>query len=72
MTGMAFVDPSDTTSFVDENEEGSFIRLEQGTNYYVSPDLGFIRVRFGLGWSMALHAFYNGVLMLITFSTDAF
>ena len=45
MTGMAFVDPSDTTSFVDENEEGSFIRLEQGTNYYVSPDLGFIRVR---------------------------
>jgi hypothetical protein len=34
--------------------------------------LGFIRVRFGLGWSMALHACYNGVLMLITFSTDAF
>ncbi len=31
---------------------------------------GFIRVRFGLGWSMALHACYNGILMLIAFSTD--
>lgn len=31
---------------------------------------GFIRIRFGLGWSMALHAFYNGILMLITFSAD--
>ena len=45
MTGMAYVDPSDTTKFIDENEEGSFIRLEQGNNYYVSPDLGFVRVR---------------------------
>ncbi|MDC0881273.1 cell surface protein SprA, partial [bacterium] len=45
MTGMAFVNPSDTSRYTDENEEGSFIRLEQGTNYYVSPDLGFIRVR---------------------------
>ena len=45
MTGMAYVDPTDTTQFTDENEEGSFIRLEQGTNYYVSPDLGFVRVR---------------------------
>ena len=45
MTGMAYVDPTDTTEYVDENEEGSFIRLEQGNNYYyVSPDLGFIRV----------------------------
>ncbi|MGB0880452.1 MAG: CPBP family intramembrane glutamic endopeptidase [Polaribacter sp.] len=32
--------------------------------------LGFIRVRFGLGWSIALHACYNGILMLITLSTD--
>lgn len=31
---------------------------------------GFIRVRFGLGWSIALHACYNGILMLITFSAD--
>ena len=45
MTGMAYVNPTDTTQNVDNNEEGSFIRLEQGTNYYVSPDLGFIRVR---------------------------
>jgi len=34
--------------------------------------LGYIRVRFGLGWSIALHACYNGILMLITFSFDAF
>ena len=45
MTGMAYVNPRDTTQYTDENEEGSFIRLEQGINYYVSPDLGFIRVR---------------------------
>ena len=45
MTGMAYVNPEDTLQFVDESEEGSFVRLEQGTNYYVSPDLGFIRIR---------------------------
>ena len=45
MTGMAYVNPNDTTQYVSENEEGSFVLLEQGTNYYVSPDLGFIRVR---------------------------
>lgn len=33
---------------------------------------GFIRVRFGLIWSMALHASYNGILMLLTFSADLF
>lgn len=32
--------------------------------------LGFIRVRFGLLWSMALHACYNGILMIITLSAD--
>ena len=45
MTGMAYVNPNDTTQYASENEEGSFVLLEQGTNYYVSPDLGFIRVR---------------------------
>ena len=45
MTGMAYVNPNDTTQYAGENEEGSFVLLEQGTNYYVSPDLGFIRVR---------------------------
>ena len=45
MTGMAYVNPNDTTQYNSENEEGSFVLLEQGTNYYVSPDLGFIRVR---------------------------
>ncbi len=33
---------------------------------------GFTRIRFGLGWSIALHAFYNGILMLLAFSTDLF
>jgi hypothetical protein len=34
--------------------------------------LGFIRVRFGLVWSIALHACYNGILMAITFAPDLF
>ncbi len=34
--------------------------------------LGFIRVRFGLLWSIFLHAAYNGVLMLISFATELF
>lgn len=34
--------------------------------------LGFIRVRFGLIWSIGLHACYNGVLMAITFAPDLF
>ncbi|QXP74352.1 CPBP family intramembrane glutamic endopeptidase [Tenacibaculum sp. HL-MS23] len=32
--------------------------------------LGFIRVRFGLTWSMLLHASYNVFFVLITFTTD--
>ena len=34
--------------------------------------LGFIRVKFGLIWSMALHGCYNGILMLIAFSAESF
>lgn len=34
--------------------------------------LGFIRVRFGLAWSMLLHACYNAFFMLITFASDLF
>ena len=45
ITGKAYVDPLDTTLSVGESEEGSFIRLEQGTNYYISQDLGFVRLR---------------------------
>ncbi|EAQ41743.1 CPBP family intramembrane glutamic endopeptidase [Polaribacter sp. MED152] len=30
---------------------------------------GFIRIRFGLVWSMALHGCYNAILMLVSFST---
>lgn len=32
--------------------------------------LGFVRVRFGLQWSMLLHAFYNAFFMFITFAGD--
>ena len=47
ITGTAFIDPENPndTTYIDESEEGSFIRLEQGTNYFINPDLGFIRVR---------------------------
>lgn len=34
--------------------------------------LGFIRVRFGLLWSIALHASYNAFFMLTTFASDLF
>ena len=30
---------------------------------------GFIRVRFGLLWSIALHGSYNAILMLVSFSS---
>lgn len=47
MTGTAYVDPLNPldTTYIDDNEEGSFLLLEQGTNYYLSQDLGFIRIR---------------------------
>ncbi len=32
--------------------------------------LGFIRVRFGLQWSILLHASYNAFFVLITFASD--
>ncbi|OSY88399.1 CAAX protease [Tenacibaculum holothuriorum] len=32
--------------------------------------LGFIRVKFGLVWSILLHACYNAFFMLITFASD--
>ncbi|CAM1344376.1 CPBP family intramembrane glutamic endopeptidase [Tenacibaculum amylolyticum] len=32
--------------------------------------LGFIRVRFGLGWSILLHASYNCLFILFSFASD--
>lgn len=32
--------------------------------------LGFIRIRFGLGWSILLHASYNGFFIFISFISD--
>ena len=47
VTGTAYIDPllPDDSTYVDDNEEGSFIRLEVGTNYVLSADLGYIRLR---------------------------
>ncbi|TCP26808.1 hypothetical protein EV195_102150 [Tenacibaculum skagerrakense] len=34
--------------------------------------LGFIRVKFGLAWSILLHATYNAFFILISFGSDLF
>jgi membrane protease YdiL (CAAX protease family) len=34
--------------------------------------LGFIRVKFGLAWSILLHASYNAFFILISFGSDLF
>ena len=47
VTGTAYIDPlnfNDST-YIDDNETGNFIRLESGTNYELSADLGYIRLR---------------------------
>ena len=47
VTGTAYIDPlnlNDST-YIDDNETGNFIRLEPGTNYELSADLGYIRLR---------------------------
>jgi len=45
--GTAYIDPAnpEDTTWVDDNEEGSFIKLEQDVNYFVSQDVGYIRLR---------------------------
>ena len=47
VTGTAYIDPlqPDDSTHIDDNEEGSFIRLEVGANYVMSADLGYIRLR---------------------------
>ena len=47
VTGTAFINPLNPTDslFNDDNETGNFIRLESGTNYELSADLGYIRLR---------------------------
>ena len=72
MTGTAYVNPlspTDTT-YIDDNEEGSFLLLEQGTNYYLSQDLGFIRIRDHvsqdiLGCTFVLTDRYTGDTVLV-------
>ena len=47
VTGTAYINPIDPldSAYVDDNETGNFIRLESGTNYMLSADLGYIRLR---------------------------
>ena len=47
VTGTAFINPLNSTDslYTDDNETGNFIRLESGTNYEMSADLGYIRLR---------------------------
>jgi cell surface protein SprA len=43
--GVAYIDPSDPDSFGDDNQSGNFLRLERNVDYFVSEDLGFIKMK---------------------------
>ena len=47
VTGTAYINPLNPldSAYIDDNETGNFIRLETGTNYVLSADLGYIRLR---------------------------
>ncbi|OUW80361.1 MAG: cell surface protein SprA, partial [bacterium TMED217] len=47
VTGTAYINPINPLDsvYIDDNETGNFIRLESGTNYMLSADLGYIRLR---------------------------
>ena len=47
VTGTAYINPLNPldSAYIDDNETGNFIRLEAGTNYVLSADLGYIRLR---------------------------
>ena len=43
--GTAYIDPARPDFYADKNKDGNFIRLERDMDYYLSEDLGFIRMR---------------------------
>lgn len=45
--GTAFVDPLNPTdsSYIEYNEDGSFIRMERDVQYFINNDLGYIQLR---------------------------
>ena len=43
--GVAYIDPSDSLYEEDESKEGNFLRMERDTEYFISEDLGFFRLR---------------------------
>ena len=43
--GVAHIDPNNTTFFSDKRKEGTFIRLNRGSDYTINEDLGFIRMK---------------------------
>jgi cell surface protein SprA len=43
--GIAYIDPNDLEFFSDQSKQGSFIKLDRGSDYIVNEDLGFIRMQ---------------------------
>ena len=46
--GIAYINPNDLTQDIDQSKEGTFIRLERGSDYIINEDLGFIRMQKSL------------------------
>jgi len=43
--GVAYIDPENTELYPDDNKDGNFIRMLRGSDYSVSEDLGYFRLR---------------------------
>ena len=43
--GIAYINPNDTDIFPDKSKEGTFLRLQRGSDYIINEDLGFIRMQ---------------------------
>ena len=43
--GIAYIDPNDTSFYNESSKEGTFIKLERGSDYSINEDLGFIRMQ---------------------------
>ncbi len=46
--GTAFIDPENPELFTDKSKEGTYIKLERGSDYTINEDLGFIRMQSSL------------------------
>ena len=45
--GVAYIDPEkpELEQYLDDNKYGNFIKMDRDTDYFVSEDLGFFRLR---------------------------